>query len=77
MPKLPVIKTRELIRVLKKLGFFKYHQVGSHAQFKHPDGRRITVPIHTGKDITRKTLKGIINDLGLSIDEFINQLKNK
>jgi len=38
MPKLPIIKAEELIRVLKRLGFFKYHQVGSHAHFKHPEG---------------------------------------
>ena len=41
MPKLPIIKAKELIQVLNKLGFFKFHQVGSHAQFKHPDGRKI------------------------------------
>jgi len=49
MPKLPIVKSKELIRVLEKLGFFKHHQVGSHAQFKHLDGRRITVSIHSGK----------------------------
>lgn len=75
MPKLPVIKARELIRALKKLGFFKYHQVGSHAQFKHEDGRRITIPVHQGKDINRGTLRGIINDLNISVDEFIKTLK--
>ncbi|MCK5061575.1 type II toxin-antitoxin system HicA family toxin [Candidatus Parcubacteria bacterium] len=77
MPKLPVIRARELIRALKKLGFFEYHQVGSHAQFKHEDGRRITIPVHQGKDINRGTLRGIISDLNISVDEFIKVLKNK
>jgi len=77
MPKLPAIKAKELIRVLKKLGFFKFHQVGSHAQFKHPNGRRITVPIHPGKDIGKKTLKGIIDDLELRVEEFIKILKKE
>lgn len=76
MNKLPILKAKELIRVLQKLGFFKYHQVGSHAQFKHPDGRRITVPIHGGKDVGRKTLRGIIHDLNMPPDEFIKILKN-
>jgi len=75
MPKLPIIKAKELIRVLKKLGFVKYHQVGSHAQFKHPEGKRITVPIHSGKDMGKKTLKGIINDLDFTTEEFIKILK--
>ncbi len=41
MPKLPVIKARVLLKTLQKLGFYEYHQVGSHIQLKHPDGRRI------------------------------------
>lgn len=77
MPKLPVIKAKELVKVLKKLGFFKFHQVGSHAQFKHFNGRMVTVPIHPGKDIGKKTLKGIIEDIDLTIEEFIKILKKK
>lgn len=75
MPKLPVIKARELIRVLQNLGFFKYHQVGSHAQFKHSNGKRITVPIHSGKDLKRKILRGIIEDLEITVEEFILLIK--
>lgn len=77
MPKLPVVKTRELIRVLNSLGFFEYHHVGSHAQFKHPDNRRVTVPIHYGKDIKTGMLRGILNDINLSVEEFILILKNR
>lgn len=76
MSKLPVIKPRELIYVLNRLGFFEFHRVGSHAQFKHLDGRRITVPVHSGKDINKKTLKGIINDLDITVEEFIKILKS-
>jgi len=76
MPKLPVLRSKELIRVLIKLGFYKHHQVGSHAQFKHPDGRRVTVPIHSGKDMGRKTLKGIIDDIDITIEEFIKFLRD-
>ena len=68
MPKLPVIKSRELIQILIKLGFFKFHQVGSHAQFKHFDGRRITIPIHSGKDIKRKTLKIMLASMTSIVD---------
>lgn len=74
--KFPILKAKELIRVLKKLGFFKFHQVGSHAQFKHLDGRRVTVPVHGGKDIGKKMLHGIINDLKMPPDEFIKILKS-
>lgn len=77
MAKLPVVKTRALVRTLERLGFYKHHQVGSHAQYKHPDGRRTTVYIQEGKDIGKKTLKGIIVDLNMTVDEFVMVLKKK
>ncbi len=77
MPKLPIIKAKELIRILNRLGFLKFHQAGSHAQFKNPEGRKVTVPIHQSKEIGKKTLKGIINDLNITVDEFIKILKRK
>jgi len=75
MPKLPVLKAKELVLVLNKMGFYKHHQVGSHAQFKHPDGRRITISIHPGKDIPTGTLRGILLDLKISTKEFVRVLK--
>ena len=77
MAKLPVIKTRALVRALERLGFYHHHQVGSHAHFKHVDGRRTTVYIHEGKDVGKRTLAGIIADLGMSVDEFTKVLKRK
>jgi len=71
MPKLPVLKPKQLVKILQKMGFFKFHQVGSHAQFKHSDGRHITIAIHYGKDIPNGTLKAIIRDLDITIEEFI------
>lgn len=76
MPKLPVIKDRQLIRVLKRLGFFEHPERGtSHLVFKHPDGRRTTVARHQGKDIPRGTLRAIIRDLNIPMEEFIKLLK--
>ena len=75
MPKLPIIKASKLLRVLLKAGFFKHHQVGSHIQLKHPDGRRTTVPFHSSREIRKGTLKAIIDDLDLSVEEFIKLIK--
>ncbi len=77
MPKLPVVKSKEMVKVLRKMGFLKFHQVGSHAQFKHQDGRRTTVPIHSGKEITRGMLKAILKDINISVEEFIEILRSK
>ncbi len=75
MPKLPVVKASKLLKTLNKLGFQKHHQVGSHIQLKHADGRRTTIPYHPSQEIRRGTLKAIINDLDMSVEEFTNALK--
>jgi predicted RNA binding protein YcfA (HicA-like mRNA interferase family) len=46
MARLPMLKAREVIRVLRYLGFVQVRQVGSHAFFSHKDGRVTTVPVH-------------------------------
>jgi len=75
MAKLPVIKIKELIKALNRLGFFELHRLGSHAQFRHKDGRRTTVPIHAGKDICKGTLKAILRDLNVSVEVLVDALK--
>ena len=75
MPKLPVVKAKQLLKTLEKLGFYKHHQAGSHIQLKHKDGRRTTIPYHPSVEIRRGTLKAIIDDLNMSVEEFIETLK--
>ena len=74
MSKLIPTKPEEVIRVIEKLGFKRIRQSGSHAVFRHQDGRWTTVPIHKGKDVARGTLRKILKDIGISIEEF-NQLR--
>jgi predicted RNA binding protein YcfA (HicA-like mRNA interferase family) len=69
--KLPVIKARQLIKIVRRLGFKLDRQSGSHAiYYRKSDKRRIVIPLHTGKDIKPKTLHGIIKDMNLDVDEF-------
>ncbi|MDO8523466.1 MAG: type II toxin-antitoxin system HicA family toxin [bacterium] len=76
MPKLKSIKPRELIRVLHKLGFFEHRQRGtSHLVMKHADGRRTTIPMHSGKDIPIGTLRAILRDIQIKPDKLIELLK--
>lgn len=71
MPKLPVLRAREIIKALKKLGFFEHRQRGtSHLILKHPNGRRVSVPVHPGKDVKPGTLRGMLEDGDISKDEF-------
>jgi len=69
MAKLASIRPKDLVRVLKKIGFQKHHQVGSHATFKHPDGRRVTIPLHN-RELKKGILHGILKDIELTIEEI-------
>jgi len=53
MLRLPVLRASELIRALEKAGFQVVRQKGSHVRMKHPDGRVVIVPVHSGQDIGR------------------------
>jgi predicted RNA binding protein YcfA (HicA-like mRNA interferase family) len=69
-PHLPVLKAREVVRTLERLGFVEVRQRGSHKQFRLADGRSTTVPFH-GRDISPLLLRQICKDIGLQPDEFI------
>jgi predicted RNA binding protein YcfA (HicA-like mRNA interferase family) len=66
VPKLPILKPRELVAVLSKVGFQEVRQRGSHKQFRHSDGRTTTVP-----DISPSLLRKIIEDIRMSPEEFL------
>ena len=74
MTSLPSLKPREVIRKLRKAGFvFDRHAKGSHEIWFNPDTRRRTViPNHPGKDISKGTLKAIIDQAGFNVKEFIS-----
>ena len=71
MGSLPVLKPREVIRVLERLGFVEIRQRGSHRQFRHSDGRQTTVPDHGSRDISPILLRQIIKDIKLTTEEFV------
>ncbi|MDR4497575.1 MAG: type II toxin-antitoxin system HicA family toxin [Candidatus Scalindua sp.] len=73
MGKYPALKPREVITILKKLGFSEIRQRGSHKQYRHSDGRCTTVPFHQGRDISPILLRQIIKDIGLTVDKFMKQ----
>lgn len=75
MPKLPIVTPSKLIRVISKLGFFRYSKGrGSHIVMAHIDGRKIVIPMHS-KDIPTGTLLAMLKDIQLSKQEFVDLLK--
>lgn len=71
MAKLPVLKPREVVARLEKLGFCEIRQRGSHKQFRHSDGRGTTVPFHQGRDISPILLRQIARDIGMTAEAFV------
>lgn len=72
MTELPTVTASRLIRALQRDGFFIHHTTGSHRVLKHPDrpALRVVVPYHPG-DIKRGTLRSILRQANLTVDELI------
>jgi predicted RNA binding protein YcfA (HicA-like mRNA interferase family) len=51
-------------------------QSGSHKIYKNTEGKRVTVPFHAGKILHPKVLKNILSDAELTLDEFVQLLKD-
>ena len=69
MPKLP--RAKEVVRVAQKLGFRFSRQKGSHAIYIHiEDIRRITMPVHGGREISPAVFGQIIKDLKINKRKF-------
>lgn len=73
--KLPRLSGRELIKILKKVGFEQARQKGSHiilTRVKNGIKRALVVPNHT--EIDKGTLIEIIRQAELKREEFLNLL---
>ena len=70
MSNIPVLKSREVVGILKHDGFMELRQVGSHLHLYHPIKKlRATVPMHV-KDLKRKTLVSIFRQANISFKDL-------
>lgn len=70
--RLPSLKPAELIRVLERNGFWRVPKRKKHRIYT--DGTHIVpVPYHN-RDLKRGTLRGIIQQAGWTIEEFVDKL---
>jgi len=75
LTRLPVISGKDLAKALKKAGFVPVRQKGSHLRLKKTISEEtinITVPLHDV--VSRGTLRAIIKDAGLTVEEFVELL---
>lgn len=68
--KLVPISGRDMCKILERLEFKKVHQVGSHARYIHPDGRRTVVPVHGNEDLGKGLIGEILKQIKLSREEY-------
>lgn len=66
---------KKIIKALSKLGFKIVRKRGSHVVMKHPDGRLTVVPVHAREELGAGLLNKIIEDTGLTKEEFIKLLE--
>ena len=71
MSKLNSVSARECVRALERAGFVLKRQNGSHIIMGKP-GKRVVVPNH--KQLKIGTLRNILDQAGLTPDEFIELL---
>jgi predicted RNA binding protein YcfA (HicA-like mRNA interferase family) len=76
MSRMGSVKHQDLEKVLKKLGFVKVRQKGSHSLWKHSDNRVVVISVHKSKDIKQGLLHKIITkEIGITVDDFLRILK--
>jgi len=64
----------DAVRAFENIGYQISHQTGSHIILRHesPPHRHLSVPNH--KEVAKVTLRGLIRDAGLTVDEFVELL---
>lgn len=74
MPKIFTVKSREVDKVLEKLGYYLDHTTGSHKIYRSSENNSIiTVPAHN-KDLRIGTVRSIIKMSGVSQQEFLSMI---
>lgn len=74
MSKVPSLTGKQIIFILKRIGFVAVRQKGSHVFLQHVDGRATVVPVHSGETIGSGLLSKILRDVELTRDDLLKLL---
>jgi predicted RNA binding protein YcfA (HicA-like mRNA interferase family) len=72
--RLPRLTAKDIVRVMERRGFALSRSSGSHHIYKDSAGRRVTVPVHTGRILHPKVLLNIVRDMELTPEELKREL---
>jgi predicted RNA binding protein YcfA (HicA-like mRNA interferase family) len=70
MSALPTVSGQQTIKALSKIGYLKDRQHGSHIILRNTSYpyRRLVIPNH--KEIAKGTLRAVIKQSGMTVNEF-------
>ncbi|TGE36842.1 addiction module toxin, HicA family [Desulfosporosinus fructosivorans] len=74
MTRLPRVEGKNVVAALKRADFRVSHIRGSHHYLRRSSGNLVCVPVHSGITVDLKTLKSILEQAELTIDELIELL---
>ena len=75
MPKLPVLSGKGMIKILSKIGFEHVRTKGSHTILNKLDNGKITIPVPLHKELSKGTLRSIMRQADLNLDDLLELLK--
>jgi predicted RNA binding protein YcfA (HicA-like mRNA interferase family) len=75
VPPLPIISAEECIRALGAFGYTVTRQKGSHVRLMSVGRMPVTVPMHKGKELKRGTLRSILRDADVTVEQFLAALR--
>ncbi|MBI4151221.1 type II toxin-antitoxin system HicA family toxin [Candidatus Woesearchaeota archaeon] len=70
MPRLIPVSGKEMCRILERLGFFRARQRGSHVWHEHPDGRCVSVPVHSNRPLGKGLIIAILEEAKISREDY-------
>ena len=75
MSRVQLINAKTMEKLLLRLGFEKVRQRGSHAFYRHVDGRTTTIPHHKTRMLARPLIREILREIEITIDDYSNHIK--
>ena len=76
-PKFANLKPEQVVRALRKGGFYVHETSGSHVQMKHrTKPGRVTIPYHKRFDLPKHIVKSIVRQAGLTNEQFFELLES-
>jgi predicted RNA binding protein YcfA (HicA-like mRNA interferase family) len=75
LSRLKLIDAKTMEKLLLRLGFEKVRQKGSHAFYRHPDGRTTTIPHHKARVLARPLIREILREIEITVDDYSQQLE--